>query len=149
MIFQGRTRVRLSLIHIYVRYALLTPLSHMDFVQLALRRGGSPSHGKSVQGQTEYRHYYGRAKPVKYTAGFVDSAHDIGFTLKDGADIAKLEAWVTEDVIYKDCFGRLAIGGLDGVDEDLYQYGDVDFTLTESDYKEGVLYAEDLSLIHI
>lgn len=127
----------------HVRYALLTPLDHMDFVELALRRGGSPSHGKSVQGQTEYRHYYGRAKPVKYTAGFVDTGHDIGFTLRNDADIAKLEHWVTEDVIYKDCFGRLAIGGLDGVDEDLYRYGDVDFTLTESDYKEGVLYAED------
>ncbi len=127
----------------HVRYALLTPLDRMDFVELALRRGNAPTHGKSVQGQTAYRHYYGRAKPVKYTAGFVDVAHDIGFTLRNDSDIAKIEIWVTGDVIYKDCFGRLAVGGLDGVDEDLYRYGDVDFTLTESDYKEGVLYAED------
>lgn len=126
-----------------VRYALLTPLARMDFVELALRRGGAPGHSKNLAGQVEYRHYYGRAKPVKYTAGFVDTGHGLGFTLADPADIAKLEAWVTEDVIYKDCFGRLAVGGLDGVDEALDQRADLDFTLTEMDYKELVPYAED------
>lgn len=122
--------------------ALLGPLNTMDWVELAVRRGGFPGHTKDVSGQSEYRHYYGRRGAVKYTAGFVDTSHEIGYTLQDPAEIAKVESWVTGDVIYKDCRGRLAIGGLDEVSEDLYQRADLDFTITEFAFTEAVPYAE-------
>lgn len=126
-----------------VRNALLGPLAAMSWVELVVRRGGFPGHTKDVAGQSEYRHYYGRRGAVKYTAGFVDASHEIGYTLRDPAEIAKLEALVTEDVIFKDCWGRLAIGGLDGISEDLYQRADLDFSIAEFEFSEAVPYAED------
>lgn len=130
-----------------VEQALLTPLDERDFVTLELKRGGAPGHSRDLTSQVEYRHYFGREKPVKYVSGFVDATRSLSFTLPDPEDVAKVERWVGRDVLFKDCFGRLMAAGLDSISETLDDQADVDFSLTEFDFKEEVPYVQDTSQV--
>ena len=49
--------------------------------------------------------------------------------------------------MFKDCFGRLMAAGLDSISETLDDQADVDFSLTEFDFKEEVPYVQDTSQV--
>lgn len=112
------------------------------WLQLRLRRGERPTHDGNYSVQLDYVHYYGRQKPVAYTADLLDASHDFAFTLRDPAQRRMLLSLLGQIVVYKDHWGDVVVGALGSVQCSHGRASDVEFTITETDFRREVAYID-------
>lgn len=112
------------------------------WIPLRLRRGERPTHKGNYSVQIDYVYYYGRKKPVAYTNHMLEASHDFSFTLRDPVQVQMLRSLLGENVVYKDCWGDVLIGILGSVQMAQGRATDVEFTITETDFRQEVAYVE-------
>lgn len=112
------------------------------WLPLRLRRGERPTHEGSYSVQVDYVHYYGRQKPVAYTSRMSEASHDFTFTLRDPVLVRTLRSLLGQTVVYKDCWGDVVIGMLGSVQMSHGRAADVQFTITETDFRQEVEYID-------
>ena len=112
------------------------------WLPLRLRRGERPTHEGSYSVQVDYVYYYGRQKPVAYTSRMSEASHDFTFTLRDPVLVRTLRSLLGQTVVYKDCWGDVVIGMLGSVQMSHGRAADVQFTITETDFRQEVEYID-------
>lgn len=92
----------------------------------------------SRNGQTVYKFYAGRKKPIAFTAGHTERQLNVSYTFKSHAEAEKINDLIGETVIYKDTCGGVIIGIIDNVSTAVYsRLYNVAFTVTEIDYDKS------------
>lgn len=72
----------------------------------------------------------------------LEASHDFSFTLRDPVQVQMLRSLLGENVVYKDCWGDVLIGILGSVQMAQGRATDVEFTITETDFRQEVAYVE-------
>lgn len=117
--------------------AVLSDISFINWIALKVRRSEIPIREKSASRSVAYFHYDGRHLPVAQVSEYVDRSHTYQYTLVE-EDTQRLEALLGKIVIVKDNYGRKSIGVLDSIEFDEKRRVDVNFSITDVDYREFI-----------
>ena len=117
--------------------AVISDVENISWIPLRLRSGSRPSRSDQITPQVSLVHYQGRSLPVPYMPGFMDVSHTFNFTLDRPEAYQALQALAGKVVVLKHRRESF-IGVLTGISAEKIRTADVSFSITETDYKEGL-----------
>lgn len=121
------------------KYAVISEVSNISWINLRIRNGGRPTYGSDQQAQATFVHYQGRELPVAYTTGFQDKTYTYAFSFLKKEDVEILSKLCGKMVILKTPRGERAIGVLTGISSSRQsKIDDMTFSITEADYSEVI-----------
>lgn len=123
-----------------VRGALIASMNGKEWVKMKCRRGGRPTHRRSITPVVAYHHYAGRTLPVADISPYKTVGDTFSFTVLDKETRKALEMLAGKLVIYKDEQG-VVVGVLDRISVDVRRKSDFDFDITQTEWSEEIEYS--------